>query len=240
MDSPIKEHYVITTSASANGNLYLGIDDNGEPGIYISKLVGGNYQEPEKLSDSINYLNRPLRPFIAPDESYILFDAGESPDPLSQRDIYISYRNPDETWSKAVLLDETVNTTEWEVPVFVSGDYHLIFFGRGTDTYWMDATNILTRIDEHREFGNVPKLSQNYPNPFSGITTINYYLPQPAFVNLGIYDFMNREITTLVDEERSSGNHEVTLVAGNLPDGLYVCILRTENSVLTRKIIFQR
>lgn len=237
MDSPIKEHYVISTSAASNGNLYLSIDDNNDAGIYISRFVNGNYEEPEKLSDSINYLNRPLRPFIAPDESYLLFDAGETQDPLSQRDIYISHRNADETWSKAVALDATVNTSETEVVSFISRDDKYIFIGRGTDTYWMDASDILTGIGDHPGSAKMPQLIQNYPNPFRGSTTISFYLPQQAFVTLCISDMMNKEIITVLNEQRSSGIYKVSLDATNLRPGIYVCLLRVDDTSLIRKMV---
>jgi hypothetical protein len=237
MGSPIFEHFIISVSVAGNGNLYLAISDNNDPAIYISKLISGIYQEPEKLSDSINYLNRPMRAFIAPDESHILFDAGETPDPFSQRDVYISYRNADETWTKAVALDATVNTSETEVISFISRDDKYIFIGRGTDTYWMDASNILTGTDDKHETRNMQQLSQNYPNPFRVSTTISFYLPQKAFVTLSIFNVMNKEIITLLDEERSSGTHQVTFNAGNFPDGLYVCQLKTGNMVLIRRMV---
>jgi hypothetical protein len=240
MDSPIMEQNVISVSAASNGNLYLSIANNNDPAIYISKLVSGNYQEPEKLSDSINYLNRPLRAFIAPDESYILFDAGETPDPFSQRDVYISYRNADETWSKAVALDETVNTEADEVVTFISRDDQLVFFGRITDKYWMDASNILIGTDDKPETRNIPQLSQNYPNTFNASTTVSFYLPQPAFVTLCIFDMMNKEIITLLDEQRSSGSHKVSFDAGNFSEGLYFYQLRTSNSIVTRRMILQK
>jgi hypothetical protein len=240
MGSPIFDHFIISVSVASNGNLYLAISDNNDPAIYISKLIGGIYQEPEKLSDSINYLNRPMRAFIAADENYILFDAGETPDPFSQRDVYISYRNADETWSKAVALNATVNTSETEVISFISRDDKYIFIGRGTDTYWMDASNLLTGTKAYPEMGLVPRLSQSCPNPFRGSTTISFYLPQYAHVTLTIFDMMNKEIVTLLDEERSSGSHKVTFDAGSLPAGLYCYQLKTGHSIITRRMIMQR
>jgi hypothetical protein len=237
MDSPIKEHYVISTSAASNGNLYLSIDDNNDAGIYISRFVNGNYEEPEKLSDSINYLNRPLRPFITPDERYLLFDAGETQDPLSQRDIYISHRNADETWSKAIALDETVNTEGTEVVSFISRDNQLLFFSREGNLYWMDASNILTGIETHREIKSGAILNQNFPNPFRGVTTIGYSLPSSSFVTLEIYDMMNKKAAALVNEEQPAGDHVISFDAANLPGGIYVCLLRIDDTSLIRKMV---
>ena len=237
MGSPVFDHFIVSVSVASNGNLYLSISDNDDPAIYISKLISGIYQEPEKLGDSIHYLNRPMRAFIATDESYILFDAGETPDPFSQRDVYISYRNADETWTKAVALDAAVNTSEMEVVSFISRDDKYIFIGRGTDIYWMDASNILTGITDHPVSDNIPQVSQNYPNPFSKTTTINFYLSRPTFVNLDIYDMMNKKVAALVNEEKPAGSHFNSFDAANLPGGIYICILRVDDTTVIQKMV---
>ena len=240
MGSPIFDHFIISTSVASNGNLYLAIGDNDDPAIYISKLVNGIYQEPEKLGDSINYLNRPMRAFIAPDESYILFDAGETPDPYSQRDIYISYRNADETWTKAVALDATVNTSETEVVSFISRDDKYIFIGRGTDIYWMDASDILTGIDDHPGTGKMPQLDQNFPNPVTSVTSIRFILPKPALVTMNIYNSLNQHLGMIINEAKPAGTHIVSLDATDLPDGIYFYRLRADNVYLSGKMIVRK
>ena len=240
MGSPIFDHFIISTSVASNGNLYLTIGDNDDPAIYISKLISGIYEEPEKLSDSINYLNRSMRAFIAPDESYILFDAGETPDPYSQRDIYISYRNADETWTKAVALDATVNTSETEVVSFISRDDKYIFIGRGTDIYWMDASNILTGTDDKSETRNMLQLSQNFPNPVTSVTSIRYTLPQPAIVTLNIYNSLNQDVGMLINETKPAGSHVVSFDAKGLPEGIYVYLLRVDEIILIRKMVVRK
>ena len=52
-----------------------------------------------------------------------------------------------------------------------------------------------------------PNLSQNYPNPANPITTIEFQVQRPGWVNLTIYDAAGRRIRTLVDEERQSGKY---------------------------------
>jgi hypothetical protein len=47
----------------------------GDDGLYASKFSNGNYLSPEKLSDIINSLQYAAHPFIAPHESYLIFDA---------------------------------------------------------------------------------------------------------------------------------------------------------------------
>jgi hypothetical protein len=64
-------------------------------------------------------------------------------------------------------------------------------------------------------------LSQNYPNPFNSSTVISYQLAVDGYVSLKVYDLLGREITTLVDEDKTSGKYEVTFHAASLPSGTY-------------------
>ncbi len=69
-----------------------------------------------------------------------------------------------------------------------------------------------------KEFG----LMQNFPNPFNPRTAISFQLTAVSYVRLKVFDGLGREVTTLVDSERSAGSHTVTWNAQNLPSGVYV------------------
>ena len=67
---------------------------------YRSRLVDGKYQEPENLGESINTTFDEFEPYIAPDESFLIFMAAARPDGLGGFDLYISY-NRNGQWTKA-------------------------------------------------------------------------------------------------------------------------------------------
>jgi hypothetical protein len=50
---------------------------------------------------------------------------------------------------------------------------------------------------------------QNYPNPFNPTTQISYSIPENARVVVKVYDMVGREVTTLVNEDQTSGMHNV-------------------------------
>jgi hypothetical protein len=50
---------------------------------------------------------------------------------------------------------------------------------------------------------------QNLPNPFNPTTIIRYQIPVRSLATLKLYDILGREIITLVDEEKASGNYDV-------------------------------
>jgi hypothetical protein len=64
-------------------------------------------------------------------------------------------------------------------------------------------------------------LDQNYPNPFNPSTIIQYGLPKPCRVSIVISNSLGQAMETLVDEQQSSGLHEVTWNASALPSGVY-------------------
>ena len=100
----------------------------------------------------------------------------------------------------------------------------------GTFSY-SDVVNIT--YDVPAEF----VLSQNYPNPFNPSTRISYFVPKESFVSIKVYDFLGREVTTLVNEAKSTGSYEIVFDTSNLPSGTYFYTLIAENYSTTKKMI---
>ncbi len=80
-------------------------------------------------------------------------------------------------------------------------------------------------------------LIQNYPNPFNPITKINYSINKNEFVSIKVFDVLGKEVTTLMNEEKPSGNYEVYFNASNLASGIYYYQLRAGEFVETKKMI---
>lgn len=84
------------------------------------------------------------------------------------------------------------------------------------------------------------ELMQNYPNPFNPTTTIRFSLTNSSEVSLIVYDILGNEVTTLVDEIKESGLHEVTFNAGNLSSGVYLYVLKAGNYTATKKLMLMK
>jgi len=80
-------------------------------------------------------------------------------------------------------------------------------------------------------------LEQNYPNPFNPSTKIKYSIPRSSDFVLKIFDVLGREITTLVNEVKSTGIYELEFDASNLPSGTYFYQLRAGSFIETKKMI---
>ncbi len=80
-------------------------------------------------------------------------------------------------------------------------------------------------------------LSQNYPNPYNPATTINYQLPQNGFVILKVYDILGKEVTTLVNEQKTQGRYSIHFNASQLASGVYIYQLRVNDYVSSKKML---
>ncbi len=83
-------------------------------------------------------------------------------------------------------------------------------------------------------------LYQNYPNPFNPVTSIRYAISSMQFVILKVYDVLGNEIETLVSEENSAGNYEITWFAENLTSGIFFYQLKAGSFVETKKMTLIR
>lgn len=83
------------------------------------------------------------------------------------------------------------------------------------------------------------QLFQNYPNPFNPSTDISYQLPASGFVSLKVFDFLGREISTLVNETQQPGIHHSKFNTQNynLPSGTYFYKLSVGNYLSTKKML---
>jgi len=145
--------YIMRLSESANGTYYFDTYKEGDVTFPIrySRLINGKYEEPKALPKAINTGTFLSHPFIAPDESYLLWDAKKESG-YGDSDIYISFKQKDGTWGNGINLGDTINTAAWEASASITPDGKYLFFNRnvGSDTFenvdifWVDAKIIET------------------------------------------------------------------------------------------------
>nr|WP_299386218.1 hypothetical protein [Allomuricauda sp.] len=155
LDPPFRDRFVMYLTASGKGNLYFTSRDEGaEPGqggIYTSINKDGEYDEVKRMGSEINFEGGQwiAHPFIAPDESYIIFDA-ESESGYGDNDLYISF-NQNGQWTRAINMGPEINTEKTEMCASVSPDGKYLFFHRGRyiegeeesgDIMWIDFQSV--------------------------------------------------------------------------------------------------
>lgn len=110
----------------------------------------------------------------------------------------------------------------------------------GRSAFEINLNDILTSISVKEILITKPvqfSLEQNYPNPFNPATTIKFSVPTKSFVILKVFDVLGKEVQTLVEEEKSEGNYEVTFDAAKLTSGVYFYTLQTDNFLATKKLV---
>jgi Tol biopolymer transport system component len=115
-------------SVAANGNIYFYArhEENKETDIYCCKFIDNQYSSAEKLGAAINSENSEFHTYVAPDESYLIFDRYLTD---GNMDLFISYKKEDGSWTEAVNMGETINDKhKVDIRPYVSPDSKYLFF----------------------------------------------------------------------------------------------------------------
>lgn len=150
--SEVKEHSdlfkdirIMRVTVSSKGTYFL--DEATEEGtIRYSRLVNGIRQKP--VSVDIDMGAWKAHPFIAPDESYLIWDDQRENGGYGKADLYISFRQKDGSWSSSINLGEQINTKFSEAYGSITPDGKYFFFHRSYggdkgDIFWVDAKLIM-------------------------------------------------------------------------------------------------
>ena len=124
-------------TATLDGALYYTARGEGRDygAIVRRPRAGADYGEPVVVpGGGINSEFPDAHPFVAPNESFLLFDSYRQPG----AGIYATFRQPDGSWSTAVLLNDRLGIP----PVgqcAVSPDGRYLWFCLAGDMWWVDA-----------------------------------------------------------------------------------------------------
>jgi hypothetical protein len=99
---------------------------------------------------------------------------------------------------------------------------------------------VTTGLNDNKNLSINFNLEQNYPNPFNLSTLITYSIPSTQIVTIKVYDILGNEITTLVNEEKPIGKHEIIFNAKNLSSGIYFYRMQTSDFTETKKFILMK
>ncbi len=156
LGAPFEDIRIMRLTASSKGTYYFDTYDETKEDFPIrySRLIDGKYENPRVLSKEINTGTQLNHPFIAADESYLIWDAKRDGG-YGDSDIYISFRQKDGSWGAATNLGDKINTSGWDAAASVTPDGKYILFHRiispgnagalpNVDIFWVDAQIIET------------------------------------------------------------------------------------------------
>jgi Tol biopolymer transport system component len=165
LEKPSAATYMMYLTSSAKGNLYFTSQEEGAKpengGIYYAMAEAGGYSDVQKMGNEINNGKMIAHSYIAPDESYMIFD-GERPSGFGDSDLYISFKR-NGSWTEAYNLGSKINTEQTEMAASVSPDGRYLFFHRGFEMqgeddgsewlgniYWVDFMSVKESIKKSK------------------------------------------------------------------------------------------
>ncbi len=135
-------------SVTADGTLYFFGEREGGVGkddIYVARLVEGEYRRVENVGEPVNTPEYDIDPFIARDESYLIFGS-TGLGGFGGIDLFVSFRGEDGSWGKPINMGSEINTETHDERPYVTRDGRFFFFttyaSGNLDVYWVDAAVI--------------------------------------------------------------------------------------------------
>ena len=115
-------------------------------------------------------------------------------------------------------------------------------FESDTVSFYIPINVEIVSIDDKEITPKQYHLYQNYPNPFNPTTSIQYELPESAFINIYVYDLKGKLVNTLVSKEQTSGYKSITwhgtdVFGRNVGAGMYFYSIQTPEFRKVRKMI---
>ncbi len=150
VDTTVSAGHEYAHSIAATGTFYFSssLGEGTSLNLRRSAKVNGTYDAPLLLPYNINSVGYEDGPYVAPDESFLIFESQRPEGTNGGIDLYISFRTEDNEWGTPVNMGPEVNSEKAERFARLSPDGKYLFFGSnrnmsdtnwGFDIYWIDA-----------------------------------------------------------------------------------------------------
>jgi photosystem II stability/assembly factor-like uncharacterized protein len=219
--TPIAPYSVVVNGS----NLFAGTYN----GVYVSKDTGTSWSH---IKSNLNSVTS-----FTVNNNDIFAYSNNSPYPDG---VFLSTDNGN-TWNSVYDTTEEYYLAGPFAPIVntMITDTNYLFAGTtGRGVWKFPLSDIATSVQNYEgKLVNNYNLYQNYPNPFNPTTIISYSIPKTSFVTIKVYDILGREVTTLVDGEKSPGNYKINFNASSYSSGVYFYQLKAGNFSQTKKLI---
>jgi dipeptidyl aminopeptidase/acylaminoacyl peptidase len=228
---------------TSNGTIYFKSLRGGGIGgsiLFKSRLVNGTYTDVENLGNILHTGPGESEPFIAPDESYMLFISKTRPGGKGGWDLWICFRKQDSSWTNPVNMGADINTADDEYGPRVTTDGKYLFFtrekpGYSMDIFWVSSgiidslkNSVLTSVRQI-----TPQLIQIFSNHATEYLTVYLGAKPYKEARIRIMDLAGKTILTNTYHKLS----EVEIDFKGNPNGVYLLCLNIDGDLFTNKII---
>lgn len=160
--------------------------------------------------------------------------------PITDNDIEVGKMG----WShKLGMTPADVTTVDWDS--WATGTVLAYITGILTENYGeyavgpraIEDIGIVSVDDKSSSLPTTFRISSVYPNPFNGISRVNFDLPSSEMVKLGVYDLNGRLVMNITEGRLNAGTHSVSINASALSTGVYILRLETSTTALHQKLV---
>lgn len=173
---------------TSNGTLYFKSKRAGGIGgswLYRADLHDSSQLQVQSLGNNIKTTRMESEPFMAPDESYLIFISSGRAGGRGGWDLWITYKKFDNSWTRPINMGPEINTERDEYGPRVTTDGKYLFFTRDNgsdsmDIYWV-STHIIDSL-HHANFApyvNLPIPDQVLRSGYS----FSYTIPDSTFID---------------------------------------------------------
>jgi len=99
------------------------------------------------------------------------------------------------------------------------------------------SIKVIDKMTGIKEVSSDKASLQNYPNPFSDVTTINYEIKTAGAIELTVYDILGSKLEVLEKTTKQPGTYSMEWNTQHLQEGMYILQLRVADQVITKKLI---
>jgi hypothetical protein len=84
------------------------------------------------------------------------------------------------------------------------------------------------------------RLWQNFPNPFTRLTTFTFSIREGGFVTMKLYNTLGQQVSTVTSGLREAGTHDILFDARALPSGVYFYHLQCGVEAATNRLTIMK
>ncbi len=233
----------------------ISLYDPGDVMFARSADGGLTWDDPVRINDDLSFINTQWMGTmsVAPDGRIDVVWLDTRNAPAGHPDysaLYYSFSvDHGVTWSVNKKISDVFNPHVGYPNQNKMGDYFdMVSDENGAHLAWANTLNgeedvcythitpsVVLGVNNHRKIKNSYNL-RNYPNPFNGFTTLQYYLPQTKKVQLSLYDAYGRRIKVLVNRKQQKGAQKIEVPVYGLQEGIYYARLQVGSDVETTKL----
>ncbi|WP_347925926.1 hypothetical protein [Pontimicrobium sp. SW4] len=147
LDSPVNDDLVFFPNQAKNGDLYYF--NLSKFKMYHAPNKNGEFPEAREVDIEFGH-----HAFISPSQDYLIVtERNNEEDGRKDNDMYVYFKEKDETWTKPINLGNSINTILNEKAPRISPDGKYLFFGRDerniepglADIYWV-STEVIEKL----------------------------------------------------------------------------------------------